>query len=331
MLHRRLITVPGYFAIWLLWIVAAPAWIPIALIVDLVHRSSGVALRSGGVVAVYLTCEVMGMVASGALWFWRASGRMREDDWIDAHFKLESWWATVIFRGVLFLFGLRMISEGQEALARGPYLLLVRHASAGDTLLASQYTRGADAVRLRYVLKRELLWDPCLDIVGHRLPNVFVDRFSTDSAAEVRRVQALAEGLGARDGVLIYPEGSRFSRAKLDRAIDRFEKSGNEAMVEYAKSLKFVLPPRPGGVLGLLDAAPDADVVICSHTGFEGAASLAQIWKGALLNRDLHVQFRRVSRSDIPVDRSAREQWLRAEWKQVDAYVEKHMKLGPGS
>ena len=31
-------------------------------------------------------------------------------------------------------------------------------------------------LRLRYVLKRELLWDPCLDIVGQRVPNIFVDR-----------------------------------------------------------------------------------------------------------------------------------------------------------
>jgi len=35
------------------------------------------------------------------------------------------------------------------------------------------------------VLKRELLADPCLDIVGNRLPNHFLDRHATDSGPEL--------------------------------------------------------------------------------------------------------------------------------------------------
>jgi 1-acyl-sn-glycerol-3-phosphate acyltransferase len=322
MLRRRLITVPGYVLAWLLWLGAAPIWLPLAFVVDVVRRNRGVALRSATFVSVYLTCEILGMAASGILWAWKGIFRVDAERWIDIHFRLEAWWGSTLFRAVVRLFGLRIEVEGDADLARGPYLLLVRHASSGDTLLASALVSKPHGVRLRYVLKRELLWDPCLDIVGHRVPNVFVDRFSDDSVGEVGRMQELARDLGPRDGILIYPEGTRFSEAKRRRALDRFHENGDAKMVEYARSLARVLPPRPGGTLGLLEAAPAADVVFCAHTGFEGAASLAEIWKGALMDQTIRVQFCRIPRDEIPAGRDARIAWVFEEWQRVDAWIE---------
>jgi 1-acyl-sn-glycerol-3-phosphate acyltransferase len=320
---RRFITVPGYVIAWLVWLGAAPGWLPLTIVVDLVRRSRGVALRSAAVVTVYLTCEVLGLAASAGLWAWKAIFRVDAERWIDVHFRLEAWWGTTLFRAVVRLFGLRLEVEGDADLGRGPYLLLFRHASTGDTLLASALVSTPHGLRLRYVLKQELLWDPCLDIVGNRLPNVFVDRFSDDSLAEVRRVQELARDLGPRDGILIYPEGTRFSAAKQQRIRDRFRQKGDAELLEYASCLSFVLPPRIGGTLALLEAAPEADVVVCAHTGFEGAASLAQIWKGGLLHQVIRVQFRRIPRDEVPTGRDTRIAWILAEWQRVDAWVGK--------
>ena len=50
-------------------------------------------------------------------------------------------------------------------------------------------------MRPRYVLKDDLLIDPCLDIVGNRLPNHFLDRFPHDGAVELGLLEAMA---GAR-------------------------------------------------------------------------------------------------------------------------------------
>jgi 1-acyl-sn-glycerol-3-phosphate acyltransferase len=324
MLRRRLITIPGYVIAWSLWLGAAPLWLPLAVVVDLVRRSRGVALRSSALVTVYLSCEIMGMAASAGVWAWKSIARVDTERWTDLHFRLEAWWGTTLFRAVVRIFGLRLQIESDAELGRGPYLLLLRHASTGDTLLASALVSRPYGLRLRYVLKQELLWDPCLDIVGNRLPNVFVDRFSDDSVREVLRVQELARNLGPRDGILIYPEGTRFSEAKRRRALDRFQQNGNTKMLEYARSLAFVLPPRPGGIVGLLEAAPEADVVVCAHTGFESAASLAQIWKGALVHQVIRVQFRRIPRDEIPTGRDAQIAWLLEEWRRVGAWVESH-------
>jgi 1-acyl-sn-glycerol-3-phosphate acyltransferase len=322
MLWRRLITVPGYVLAWFLWLGAVPVWLPLVIVVDVVRRNRSVALRGATLVSVYLTCETLGIAASGALWVWKSIFRVDAERWTDIHFRLETWWGSTLFRAVVRLFGLRIEVEGDADLGRGPYLLLLRHASTADTLLASALVSKPYGVRLRYVLKRELLWDPCLDIVGNRVPNVFVDRFSDDSVGEVVRMQELARDLGPRDGILIYPEGTRFSEAKRKRALDRFQEKGDAKLLEYARSLGRVLPPRPGGTLGLLEAVPAADIVICAHTGFEGAASLAEIWKGALVDQTIRVQFRRIPRDEIPAGRDARVAWVFEEWQRVDAWIE---------
>jgi 1-acyl-sn-glycerol-3-phosphate acyltransferase len=324
MLRRRLITIPGYVIAWSLWLGAAPLWLPLVVVVDLVRRSKGVALRSAALVTVYLSCEIMGMVACGGLWMWRSIVGVDPERWTDLHFRLEAWWGTTLFWAVVRLFGLRLEVESDADLERGPYLLLLRHASTADTLLASALVSRPHGLRLRYVLKRELLWDPCLDIVGNRLPNAFVDRFSDDSEREVRRVQELARELGPRDGILVYPEGTRFSQAGRRRVLERFQQKGDARMLEYARALPFALPPRLSGTLGLLDAAPGADVVICAHTGFEGAVSLAEIWKGGLVHQVIRLQFRRIPRDQIPTGRNERIGWILEEWRRVGDWVERH-------
>ena len=77
MLWRRLITVPGYIIAWSVWLGATPLWLPLAIAVDVVRSNRGVALRSATFASVYLTCEILGMVAAGALWAW--TGVFRPD------------------------------------------------------------------------------------------------------------------------------------------------------------------------------------------------------------------------------------------------------------
>lgn len=93
-------------------------------------------------------------------------------------------------------------------------------------------------------------------------------------------------------------------------------------MLEYATSLQSLLPPRPGGTLALLEAAPGADVVVCAHSGFEGSASLLEIWKGALLHKAVRVKFWRTPSDAIPRELDARTAWLLDEWQHLDAWVE---------
>jgi 1-acyl-sn-glycerol-3-phosphate acyltransferase len=324
MLRRRLLTIPGYVVAWSLCAITAPLWLPLTAIIDTVRRKRGAALRSAVFLTYYLSCEILGIAISAGLWAWASVFPVSAERWADLHYRLEAWWGTALLRGVVRIFKMRLEVDDDADLARGPYLLLVRHTSSGDALLASALVSRRHGVRLRYVLKRELLGDPCLDIVGNRLPNVFVDRFSDDSSREIHHLRELARDLGPRDGVLIHPEGTRFSEAKQRRVLERLHRGGDWKMLDYARSLQFVLPPRPGGTLGLLEAAPEADIIVCAHTGFEGAGSLARIWRGALVGQTVRVRFRRIPRNTIPVGREGQLDWLLEEWQRVDAWVKSH-------
>jgi 1-acyl-sn-glycerol-3-phosphate acyltransferase len=151
-----------------------------------------------------------------------------------------------------------------------------------------------------------------------------VRRDSGDSAQEIERVRRLAQGLGPGDGVLIYPEGSRFSESRRDRVRTRLRAEGSSRLV-LANALENLLPPRRGGVLALLDGAPDAQVLVCTHHGFEGTMSLADLTSGRLIGRRIDVEFRTIPRGEIPLDRDARAQWLDERWLRVDAWLQQRV------
>jgi 1-acyl-sn-glycerol-3-phosphate acyltransferase len=182
-------------------------------------------------------------------------------------------------------------------------------------------------IRLRYVLKRELLWDPALDVAGNVLPNCFLDRRSTDAAAEVERVRALGVGLGERDGVLIYPEGTRFTPEKRERALEVLRRRFPH-LVERAEALRGVLAPRQAGVLALLEAG--TDVVVCAHVGLDGLSHVKRVWRGGLVGVTVRVAFWRIPAGEIPAGEEARIDWLFAQWRRVDDWVCAH-RAQPGS
>jgi 1-acyl-sn-glycerol-3-phosphate acyltransferase len=197
----------------------------------------------------------------------------------------------------------------------------MRHASIGDTVLPAVLVSSRLGVRLRYVMKRELLWDPCLDIVGNRLPNCFVRRGWGDSAREIAAVRRLADDLGPGEGVFACPEGTRFTPERRRRALDRIRRRADADLVARAERLRHVLPPRLGGTMALLDAETGADVVFGVHFGFDGIRSFYDLLAGGLIDRTVEVEFWRVPAERIPKDRDARIGWLYDHWTRIDEWV----------
>jgi len=318
---RRALTIPGFLLAAAVAIATLPVAIPLLAIHDALRANRGSTVRSALALAHYFAGEAAGIAASGALWIASLTAPSRGQDW---NFRLQCWWAGWLFGGARRLFGLRLQVEGSDLCRDGPLLLLVRHASVIDTLLPAVLVSGRTGLRLRYVMKRELLWDPCLDVVGQRLPNAFVRRGRGDAAAEIDRVRELARGLGPRDGVMIFPEGTRFTPRKRRQILARLAESAEPKHVERGRALRHVLPPRLGGVLALLEAAPGADAVFCVHTGLEGLRTLKDLWSGALVGRAIDVAFWRVPAAEIPAERAARVDWIFDQWARVDAWLEAH-------
>lgn len=319
-LRRRLRTVPLHVVLFLVVTALAPLWLVAGLLIDGVRRLGwsrpAMALRLFTFGWWYLLLGVTGL--SALLWHWLISGFGRDLEGLrERTFRLQVWWASSVYGAIVRIFRLRVEVEGEEALTPGPFILLMRHASIVDTMLPSALVSRPTGVRLRYVLKRELLADPVLDIAGNRLVNHFVDR-EGDSVTEVRAVASLADGLGPDEGVLIYPEGTRFTEERRTRVLGALGDRDSH-LAERARRLHRVLPPRPGGTTALLESGHD--VVIGAHTGLEPLATIPDAWSGRIVGATVRVAFRRFPGSTIPSTRRGRIDWLFDRWEEVDAWV----------
>ena len=319
---RRLKTVPAVVLGLLVVTALFPALLVLAVIVDVVRavsaRAPFMATRLLTFLWVYLAGETLGLLALFGLWLAAGFGRRRAwmNEWT---WRFQQFWAGWMFAGTRRLMGLRVEVEGREALQPGPVIVLVRHASIVDNLLPSVFVARAHRIHLRYVMKRELLGDPCLDVAGKRLPNYFVRR-DTGEAVELENIKALAQNLAPQDGLLLYPEGTRFTPERRERAIEKIAERDPERAA-HVEQIQHLLPPKVGGFLAVLDGAPGVDVVVMAHAGFDGLRLISDMWAGALVGRVIRVRFTRAARSTIPDDTPGRVAWLDGAWIAADTWV----------
>ncbi|HSG89376.1 MAG TPA: lysophospholipid acyltransferase family protein, partial [Pseudomonadales bacterium] len=300
---RRLLTLPLLFLITALLTLSLPLWLLLSWLAALTLPAARSAPRVFGFLTAYAWCESIGVLVSLWIWLslaWRRGSAAGEQRWIDANYALQAWWCRSLKRATQWLFRLRFVVEGDDELDGDGVIMLPRHCSIGDTVLPVAFYNFVHDRQLRFVLKRELLFDPCLDIVGNRLPNYFADRSAQNTAREVEGVRALTRDLGRREGILIYPEGTRFTPAKREQILASLAAKGDDEALARTRRWTRVLPPRPGGTLALLEDNPGRDVVFCAHTGFEGSASFVRLFNGSWLDTVVRIRFWRVPFAEVP-------------------------------
>jgi 1-acyl-sn-glycerol-3-phosphate acyltransferase len=318
---RRRRTIPTMLGLaagaWL----AAPLAIPAVAAVDLWHRRWALpTLRLYGVALQYLWNEVVEIVLAPVLWmaagFWTRLGSAAS---IERHARIQRWSLRTFTRRAEQLLGIRYSVEGAEHLLPLPAIVLSRHVNLFDaTLPAWLYQADADR-RVLGVVMRDLLSDPGFDLVYQRIGWVFVVRDQSPAARAA--IRAMAARLG-NDGVgVIFPEG-RLHRPELVEPLLARLAGTDPARAERLGPLRHVLPPRPGGVLAMLEGAPNADVVLVTHRGFDDVATLGRLREVAPLQRPVEVRVRRIPRSHIPADRDGQVRWLDELWSEVDHAAE---------
>jgi 1-acyl-sn-glycerol-3-phosphate acyltransferase len=316
-----MVTVPAVFLFWVIALLLSPIAFLTALVVDAVRATRGIpptAWRLLAYLLTYLTAEVVAMGVCLVMWIGSGFGLMRSAlvDWTA---RLQMIWADVLWRSAMAIFRLRMSVAGEHLAAPGPVVVLSRHASIVDNILPFQLFTRRHGIRLRYVLKRELLIDPSIDIAGNWLPNHFVDRGGSDSDRELEALRRLARGLKSNEGVVIFPEGTRFTSDKQRRSFDVLKRR-NPRFYELSRGLRHLLPPRPGGALTMIEEA-QADVVVVAHHGLDGFASVANIWRGGMVGKHVQVLLSRYRYEDIPAGRGPRTEWLFKLWQDMDDWL----------
>ena len=288
---------------------SAAVWAPIAAAFDVTQSGTRLPrLRLLSFGWAWTTLETLGVSAASGLWLIGRGGDRR------AHYALQRWWAARLVDSLRIFANLRIEIDGLEHLTPGPIVMCARHASIADSLLPA-WLLGRVGMRPRYVLKDELLLDPCLDIVGNRLPNHFVDRRPADSVRELDQIEQLARGMGADDAGVIFPEGMVVTEPRRARAVARITEHDPVRGARIGR-LQRMAPVHPGGTRALLVGAPDADLVFVTHTGLEALRDLRDA-ADLPLTEPLRIRIRRVARRNVPTGDDFAD-WLDDEWERAD-------------
>ena len=322
-IKRRLTTIPAIAIAAILLTATLPLWVVGGALFDCASRRwrcPTIRLLAFGLGWLWL--ELAGVSFAALLW---VVGMSRN---IPLHYRLQKWWAFNLMRVLRTTTGLSVSCENADVLATGPLILLARHASLADSLV-SAWAILTSGGRPRYVLKKELLTDPSLDVIGNRLPNYFLDRGAADSAGELAAITKLASDLHDRDVAVIFPEGTRSNTAKRAKALAKIAER-DQPRADKLADLHHLLPPRPAGTLALLAGAPDADIVVAWHVGFDGLDTFGGILRH-LAQAPPPVMFvmRRIPRNTVPTDPDAAAAWLDDVWLDSDNAVHQTLTQSP--
>lgn len=332
-LVRRVVLAP-------LVVVLAVGLVVLFPLLGLAFGAVGVA-RSGRLRAFRLLCfAIIWLLAETAALFmclglWIASGfggRLHTEPFQRRHYAIMRWFLDVLYRGAERTFGLRVsVSEPvftaaeQAARLARPVIVLSRHAGPGDSLLLVHQLLTEYGRRPRVVMKAAIQLDPGIDVVGNRLPNVFIQHRKAGDGLFSSQVSRLAADLGNEDALVIFPEGGNWTPGRWRRGIRRLEQSGRADLAKRARDMPNLLPPRTGGTLAAIGACPAADVIFVAHAGLDQLASVGDIWRHLPVSQQVCAQWWRVPCDEVPrsgsSEHAVQERWLYDWWERIDAWI----------
>lgn len=309
---RRFLTIGGVLVVGVLLVMLFPVWFILGALADVLRtkfRLPIVRLLAFGTCWCWL--EIAGVTMAGALWIAGQSGRR------SAHYAIQRWWSARVLAAVRVTCSLRVEVEGLDTLGTKPLVALCRHASIADALTAGWVLSVGAQRNPRFVLKKELSFDPCLDVVGRRIPNYFVDRSAVNTESELAGIAEMARGMTDGDVAIIFPEGTRTSSKKLQHALEKIHIKDPQRAGRLS-SLKYLLPPKSAGSAALIDAVPAADVITVWHVGFDGLDNFRGMLKRlATKEAAARVVLTRHARASVPSG-AAFAEWLDAQWLEMD-------------
>jgi 1-acyl-sn-glycerol-3-phosphate acyltransferase len=333
-LIRRLVLAPLVIVIAFGFIVLSPFLALAALASGLLARPRAGRMRSlrlVGFALVWLVAETAALIMLAGLWVVSGfGGRLRTEPYQSRHYGVMRWFLDTMYRGAERTYGLRVeVDEpeltGDELAARltRPVIVLCRHAGPGDSFLLVHQLLSVYHRRPRVVMKAALQLDPSVDIVGNRLPNVWIKSRQAGEHIFTEQIARLARGLDERGALVIFPEGGNWTPGRWRRGIRRLEQLGRPDLAERARDMPNLLPPRPGGALAAIAACPDADVIFVAHAGLDNIITVGDVWSKFPVDQVIRARWWRVPDDSVPrsADHEAQVQWLYGWWERIDAWI----------
>ena len=322
---RRLVLAPIAVVLSLAFVALSPLLLLAAFIADLFLPGSWRTVRVTGFLATYAALEVIGLL--GMLLLWIASGlglALRQPWMLRAHYSFMRWWLGVINRTARGLFHLRVVIEDPPVPRPGPILVFCRHAGPGNSMLLIGTILIGYRRFPRIVMLAKLQWEPLADVMFNRLPNRFIRHDPSARERQLRAIGDLSSDLGDMDAFVLFPEGKDFTPRVKTRAIEYLRAKGLSRAADRAENMKRVLPPRHGGVMAAINAAPHADVVLVAHAVLEDVGTFKQLWSRVPHEVPIVARYWRIPPDEVPHEEDALIGWLYDWWERIDAWIAEH-------
>lgn len=322
---RRPVTITAWIALSVAVLVLSPLLLAISALAAALLRGSQPLLVCRLLIA-YCARELVVLIVCGLLWLLSGFGvRMRAPRSQRLHYRLLRWLVHGFATRALELFRIEVATTGSAeaigAMERDrPLLFFSRHAGPGDSLLL------VDLLMTRYhrlpsvVFKDTLAIDPCVDLIGHRLPHAVLDTSEPEKCE--RLIAEVSGGLSPRGALLLFPEGGNYSPQRRRHALAKLRRKGQRREAEAGERMRHVLPPHPGGALAALRGNRDADVIFGAHSGLGLATFPAEMWRNPPVGRTLRTRMWLVPAAQRPDDAEELVAWLYSWWKRIDEWVE---------
>ncbi len=320
---RRFLLRPAMFAIGVvLAIVLLPLWLIGSALVSLPVGFVARPLRLLCFAYLYLLVEVAGLVAAFGQWITLGFGRrLRTDRGQERTFALLRNCLTILLTAAEHYLRLEVESHPSDRPEpEVPLIVVSRHAGPGDSLLLVHRLLVDFHRRPHVVLKAALQWDPLLDVILHRSPNVFITR-GEPTEKVVERISLLAERMGPADALLIFPEGGNFTEHRRHQVITKLRSNGHILAAQRAEDLERLLAPRITGLHAALVARTDAAVCIVAHTGLDEIDTLVKVWEAIPVRNTLVVSWEYFEASEVPRNPVALHDWVGYHWQLMDTWV----------
>ena len=276
---------------------------------------------------VYLAAETLCLLACLVLWPFARRTRL--------HVSLLRRFLGTLIGVAQFVFRFRLVvdepvrhpEDRATMQSEAPLIVLARHAGPGASLVLVHLLMERYARSPRIVLKEQLRLDPAVDVLLGRLGCGFISSGPGSGDRATAQVAQVAATMTAGDALVLFPEGSDWTPRRHEAAVRRLLWRGHRREAARARKLGHVLPPRPAGASAALAAAPDADVVVFTHTGHDDMRDVASVWRQLPLRHDLHMVWWRVPSTELPRGDAATSAWLFSMWEQIDHWIDEQGQL----
>src|SRR5437763_4529760 len=247
-LIRRLLLAPLVIVIAVALVVLFPLLALVVLAFGAVGRSRPGRMRILRLLyfaLIWLIAEMAALFMCLGLWVASGfGGRLRTEPYQARHYRVMKWFLGRLYRSATKTFRVQVIVDEPELtpaeqaarLAR-PVIVLSRHAGPGDSLLLVHHLLSVYGRRPRVVMKATMQLDPSLDVVGNRLPNVFVRHSRAGAGIFSEQIERLAAGLDQLGALVIFPEGGNWTPGRWRRGIRGLEEHGRGDLATRARDM----------------------------------------------------------------------------------------------